>query len=218
MGAIRYGLFDVQCGQLDSKQVNLLRDLSLFYTKDIVSTILVPIITQRDSLSLRVLDWLVTNYAKKNSIVYRHRNAKVDADGPAHCLINVYSQYKSWLRNYRRRNFDPFRRRNRIHFTHNGTTYETTVGQLNFIRWSHTYGVLDYTRKHLEVIEKDMNHCLNEVREQKTLDRHQNVHRKRKELSNHPLKKCFVYHSDMRDCDNADAASTKRVKSDVRPE
>lgn len=204
MSVTRFGVFEAPTGQLDSKQENLLRDLNLFYTEAVISQVLVPIITQRDSLSLRVLDWLVTNYAKKNSIVYRHRNTNVDPDGPMYCLINIYSQYKSWLRNYRRRNFDPFRRRNRIHFTHKGERHETTVGQLNFIRWSHIYGILDYTRKHLETIEKDMNQCLNEVREQKTEDKRHNVHRKRKELSNHPIKKCFVY--------QIDSATHKRPK------
>jgi hypothetical protein len=188
-----HGIFEAQKGQLDSKQVNLLRDLNSFYTPDIVDRVLVPIITQKDTLSLRVLDWLVTNYAKKNSVVYKHSNTKMKSEGPAYCLINVYSQYKSWLRNYRRRNFDPFRRRNRIYFTHKGERHETTVGQLNFIRWSHVYGVLEYTRQNLDVIEKDMNKCLNDVREQKSLDKQHNVRRKRKELSNYPIKKCFVY-------------------------
>lgn len=207
MTVIKYGVFEAQKGQIDSKQVNLLGDLNIFYSKEVMSTVLIPIITQKDSLSLRVLDWLVTNYAKKNSIVYRHRNASADSGDPGYCLINVYSQYKSWLRNYRRRNFDPFRRRNRIHFTHEGERYETTVGQLNFIRWSHMYGVLEYTRTHLEVIETDMNKCLNDVREQKTMDKRQNVHRKRKELSNHPIKKCFVYH--------VEGTSPKRVRPSV---
>lgn len=196
MGIIKYGIFEVNEGVLDSKQINLIIDLDKFYTSDIVENVLVPIITQKATLSLRVLDWLVTNYAKKNSVVYKHEIMQCDSEDPSCCLINVYSQYKSWLRNYRRRNFDPFRRRSRIHFSHKGERHETTVGQLNFIRWSHSYGVLEYTRNNLGTIEKDMNQCLNEVREQKSIDKKQNVRRKRKELSTQPRKKCFIYRLD----------------------
>jgi hypothetical protein len=186
-----YGIFTSDAA-LDTKQQNLLADLSAIYTPDIIGSVLVPIITQRDTLSLRVLDWLVTNYAKKNSVVYTYR-IKAGGEGTTKCLINVYSQYKSWLRNYRRRNFDPFRRRNRVCFTHDNQEYQTTVGQLNFIRWSYEYGVLDYTRTHLCIIEEDMNTSLNKVREKRDMCKQKNKTRKRSELSTYPHKKCFVY-------------------------
>ena len=31
--------------------------------------------------------------------------------------------------------------------------YETTVGQLNFVYWAYTYGVLDYARTHRETMK-----------------------------------------------------------------
>ena len=58
--------------QLDASRC-LLRSLSSFFTRDKIESLLIPIITQSDKLSLRVLDWLVTNYAKKYSVVYRTR-------------------------------------------------------------------------------------------------------------------------------------------------
>ena len=183
------GQFQYNPLQLDAKQVCLLRSLSAFFTSEKIETLLIPIITQSDQLSLRVLDWLVTNYAKKHSVVYSYTH-----ESGTKALLNVYSDYKCWLRNYRRKDFDPFRRRYRILFTSKaGTEYETTVGQLNFIYWAHTYGVLAYARAHLETIENDMNASLSKVKQQKEQDRRAGHKRKRHELSQLPATRCFVY-------------------------
>ena len=183
------GPFRFAKGDIDVKQESILEQLQIFYTKEHLKSVLVPIITQKDAVSLRVLDWLVTNYSKKNNIVYMHR-----VEGKS-CLINIYSTYKNWLRNFRRRNFDPFRRRSRIEFTLEEKSYTTTVGQLNFIYWSHLYGILDYTREHLKGIEEDMNRCLNVVRATKRKSEQNGLQYKRRELSSHPRNKCFIYSS-----------------------
>lgn len=173
---------------LHPKQYNRLVDMSDYYTAERIHTLLLPIITQQDALSLRVLDWLVTNYAKKNNVVYEY-----EVEPGERLMLNVYSEYKSWLRNYRRRNFDPFRRRTRLYFVHQGVQHETTVGQLNFIYWADTFGVLAYTRKNLQTIEKDMNRSLSQVRRLKEEEGARGVKRKRRELSAAPRNKCFVY-------------------------
>ena len=182
------GPFRFEPSTLDSKQVQRLHVLSAFYTQERIDTLLVPIITQQDELSLRVLDWLVTNYAKKHNVVYEH-----EQQPGKRLLINVYFEYKAWLRNYRRKNFDPFRRRERITFATDGREEETTVGQLNFVYWAHTYGVLAYTRAHLATIEQDMNRSLGEVKRQKEADRREGKKRKRQELSQLPSARCMVY-------------------------
>lgn len=53
---------------ITGKTLLLLESLLDYYSKHI--NILTSIITQKNTLSLRILDWLVTNYAKKNNIVY----------------------------------------------------------------------------------------------------------------------------------------------------
>lgn len=185
----QHGRFQYDPACLDSKQVQRLQRMAEFYTQERIDTLLVPIITQKDVLSLRVLDWLVTNYAKKNNVVYEYAPRQGER-----LLINVYNEYKAWLRNYRRKNFDPFRRRERITFqTTDGQEEETTVGQLNFVYWAHTYGVLTYTREHLATIEQDMNQSLGQVKQQKEADRRQGKKRKRQELSQLPSSHCMVY-------------------------
>lgn len=189
---LRTGHFRHPPGHLDAKQVCLLRQLSAFYTQDNIEKVLIPILTQSDHLSLRVLDWLVTNYAKKHSVVYAYTHRQGGA--VTKTLLNVYSDYKCWLRNYRRKDFDPFRRRFRIWFdSRAGEKHETTVGQLNFIYWAHTYGVLEYARAHRATIEQDMNASLSQVKEQKERDLKAGHKRKRHELSRPPASRCFVY-------------------------
>ena len=54
---------------------------------------MIPIITGKSKISLRVLDWLVTNYAKKNNIIYELSNSKIRH-------FNMYLEYKSQLKAY----------------------------------------------------------------------------------------------------------------------
>lgn len=130
----------------ETKHDVLLRDCEQFYGPQEMET-LRGILARPTGISLRVFDWLVTNYSKKNNIVYNC----VTAEGEE-ITFNMHLQYKMCLKGYQKRYFDPFRRRNRIMF--NGL--KTTVGQLNFFKWALTYGVVDYTRKHFDEIETDM--------------------------------------------------------------
>ena len=91
--------------ELSQRQVSILRRIHLFFTPEIIANMLIPLINQQCGISLRSLDWLVTNYAKKHNIVCRARNQT---------MFNIYHGYKVALTHFRRRNFDPFRRRSRI--------------------------------------------------------------------------------------------------------
>lgn len=111
-------------------------------------SVFIPLITQETGVSLRALDWFVTNYSKKIQLRLQS--------------VNVHVSYKTMLAQYRRKHFDPFRRYQtasddgKVSFTHGGVTYQTTVGQVNFIVWAHERGVLDYTKAHINDIEADM--------------------------------------------------------------
>lgn len=138
------------------KRTTLFESLKEFYV-DPVRLETLTFLLSRDStsqpLSLRVLDYLVTNYAKKHNVVYY----TVDSDG-LQKNFNLYIEYKSQLKAYSKRWFDPFCRRERIDFPGTGgEVLVTTVGQLNFMRWAMTNGVVEYAREHLEAVENDMN-------------------------------------------------------------
>lgn len=56
----------------------------------------------------------------------------------------MHNSYRTSLRAYGKKRFDAFRRNSRIDF--NGVT--TTPGQLNFVRWAISTGVMDYITEH----------------------------------------------------------------------
>jgi hypothetical protein len=141
-------------------------------------------VTQESTISLRALDWLVTNYSKKNNIVCKTKNG---------ALFNIYHGYKTALSHFRRRNFDPFRRRQRIILTYNDQEYETTVGQCNFIHWAYQSGVLQYAMDNCLEIERDMNLAalINKTERKNQVEK--GIPHRRRELSKAPVTKCSVY-------------------------
>ena len=133
----------------------LMTSLSKFYLDEKNINILIPIVNGLSKISLRVLDWFVTNFCKKhNTVIHYHR------DGKPNKLI-VHLDYKNQLKAYSKKQFDPFCRRERINFIYGkGNELLTTVGQLNFFRWAIEYHVLDYINDNLDIIEADMNNSL----------------------------------------------------------
>jgi hypothetical protein len=118
---------------------------------------MLPILNQTAHISLRILDYFVTNYAKKKKIIYLQSNK----------YFNVFLNYKAQLKAYSKKQFDPFCRKMRkmqgkqidesIHFEYDtGKIIETTVGQLNFFKWAIENGVLAYIVDHLTDIVEDM--------------------------------------------------------------
>ena len=130
-----------------------LRNLYQFYLcNDNIFKIL-PIITSNSNISIRVLDWFVTNYSKKYNIIYKLNKQDINGDK----IFNVFLQYKCQLKSYKKKLFDPFCRKQRIAFHYDESKCViTTIGQLNFFRWAIKYGVLKYVEDHLNEITTDM--------------------------------------------------------------
>lgn len=137
------------------KQQLIMKSLKEFYDKNNID-IIIPILQGNTKLSLRIIDWFVTNYSKKNNIRYdleKHKNNKKFYE-----QFTVHLNYKNQLRAYTKKSFDPFCRRNRIQFPYNEENFLiTTVGQLNFFKWSIENKVIDYIKENLTEIDKDMN-------------------------------------------------------------
>lgn len=173
--------------QLNPRQLSILAKLSSYYSDDKVLTVLQPLINQEGNISLRALDWLVTNYAKKHNIVCLSQN---------NTLFNIHHGYKIALTYFRRRNFDPFRRRQRIQVICPGETtiqMVSTVGQCNFLQWADVNGVLLFARENSKAIEADMNTSTANTKAEKRKSNETGVILKRKELSSAPSAKCLVY-------------------------
>lgn len=137
-----------------------------FYKTEMNKLILISIVKQNTAISLRLLDWLVTNYSKKHNVHYELNSNNTEYI-LSHKNFNLWNDYKNQLKSYSKKQFDPFCRRQRILF--NIKTFSisdnneldadvivTTVGQLNFFRWAIVNKVIDYAFDHLAEIESDM--------------------------------------------------------------
>lgn len=144
------------------KEETLINFLLGFYKNK--SELLKDIINQNTPLSLRLLDWLVTNYSKKYNIIYplMYNGEKM--------YFNIYLDYKNQLKAYSKKFFDPFCRQKRILINCNtfkwkeyvgekitGDYIVSTVGQLNFFRWFIENKIFEYAMANIKLIDADMN-------------------------------------------------------------
>jgi len=172
---------------ISSKKDLLMKSLINFFSNKNNLNMVIPIITGKSKISLRILDWFVTNYSKKNNIHYEvvdnitKSRKKLEKENKMKNFI-VYLDYKSQLKAYSKKQFDPFCRRERISFIdHDNNELITTVGQLNFFRWSIENDIINYINENYDVIENDMNNSLRNLYKKNDTDK--NTRRKRTELS-----------------------------------
>jgi hypothetical protein len=118
---------------------------------------MLSVINGTTNISLRIMDWFVTNYSKKHYTVYDLIGGTAGTSIPAK-RFKVYVDYKLKLRAYSKKRFDPFCRWDRINVPYkNGTYIQTTLGQLNFFKWAIENEVIRYIQENYSAIEADMN-------------------------------------------------------------
>ena len=133
----------------------LLTNLMEFYSGGPRLLKMLGIINGENRISLRIVDWFVTNYAKMNFTVYE---IQVKDGSSETTRFKVYQDYKLKLKAYSKRRFDPFCRWERITIPYDeNSSMETTIGQLNFFKWAIENKIIDYIQEHYTEIEKDMN-------------------------------------------------------------
>ena len=139
---------------IENKQKLLMNRLDEFFNEREHFEQLVSLLEQTTPISLRLLDWVVTNYSKKNCVYLKvERNGVVET-------VNLFLDYKAHLKSFSKRSFDPFCRRERIIVTFDvdeqKRRFLTTPAQLNFYKWCIQTGVTQYCSDNLEVLEADM--------------------------------------------------------------
>ena len=153
----------------------LLNNLLEFYKGNENMDKMLNIINGESRISLRIIDWFATNYAKKYYTVYQLQGTEN--------RFKVYNDYKLKLKAYSKRRFDPFCRWDRITVPYNENSHiQTTIGQLNFFKWALENHVVDYIEQNYANIEKDMNNR-NSTSKNKALDNKNKTRKKREELS-----------------------------------
>ena len=170
------------------KDTLLLESLHNFYVKPYNRDKLLHLLNDHDSISLRSIDWFITNYSKKNNtyyIVYEDKDGLPsfsDIDNKYVNNMNVFHSYKSQLKAYSKKKFDPFCRRDRILFKIDDKySVETTLGQLNFFKWAISNMIVDYIELNKDEIEYDMNSSLKLMK--LNSDKKNGSRKKRQELS-----------------------------------
>tara|TARA_A100001015_G_scaffold306105_1_gene399872 strand:+ start:1034 stop:1609 length:576 start_codon:yes stop_codon:yes gene_type:complete len=167
----------------------LYESLVNFYDDEYNKNKLKDILLSNDNkISLRSIDWFITNYSKKNNIFYTtYYNKTINSydfhkqgDDDITKNVNVYLSYKSQLKAYSKKKFDPFCRRDRITFDIDDDIVETTIGQLNFFKWAIENMIIEYVIKNKKDIEKDMN---NSLKISKNSHKKNDERKKRQELS-----------------------------------
>lgn len=137
-----------------SQQDWLLSELLDFYKNrdylDILKKIINRefIIHKSKKVSIRIVNWFVTNYAKQHFTVYELEKER----------FFVWTRFRSAEDGYSKDLFDPYCRKDRIMIPYDETTnIITTIGQLNFFKWAIVNKVVDYIVEHYDAITQDMN-------------------------------------------------------------
>ena len=177
---------------LSSKSILLKIKLLDFYKIPENLGVLLPIILQQTRLSLRSLDWFVTNYSKKyntNYILFKNNENNV---------YFPFKSYKSQLKAYSKKYCDPFCRRERVIFDYQNESIInfkpnihighkqyiiTTIGQLNFFKFAIQDSIIKYAIDNIIEIENDMNNTLKNREQEKKSNFMEVKSIKRKELS-----------------------------------
>ena len=129
----------------------LLNKLMLFYNDEQNFEKMWSIINGKSNISLRIVDWFVTNYSKKYYTVYEIKKNNILE------RFKVYNNYKLNLKSYSKKRFDPFCRWDRITIPYKGNHIQTTLGQLNFFKWAIENNIIKYIEENYKDIDIDMN-------------------------------------------------------------
>ena len=146
---------------MENKSLKLLKSLEKYYTNTnhlyVIHDIMSKDETSSTGLSLRIIDWLVTNYSKTHNVSYLLNKQ----------VFNLHQSYKNMLKAYSKKMFDPFRRHERVYikcdFLNDGYM-ETTVAQLMFFKWCIEHNILEYAKTHKKNIKKNMEKHVKKVK------------------------------------------------------
>lgn len=139
--------------KIHCKQELIVSSLQRFYSGRQDLPEVVELLKGTSAMSLRLIDWFVTNYSKTHCTSYILNGQE----------FVVYMNYKNQLKAYSKKLFDPFCRRERIQFQIPGhEPFITTVGKLNFFRWAIEKDILNYIKLNQQEIEKEMNAAMRE--------------------------------------------------------
>ena len=117
----------------------LLRNKDMFFDKFFE-------IILNDKIKIFVIDFFITVYSNKKNIII-----ETSKDN----YIDVYNDYKTQLKSYNKKYFDPYKRFKKIELEHKNQKIITTIGQMNFFKWLITNNIIDYIEKNYDYIYQE---------------------------------------------------------------
>ena len=140
--------------KIDCKPELVISSLQRFYSSHPEIEKVLTYLNGEAPLSLRIIDWFVTKYSRKNFVRYQLNGQD----------FLVYLSYKGQLKAYSKQYFDPNCRRERIMFKiKDEEQFMTTIGKLNFFRWALETKILEYIEAHEEEIRTGYNSYLKDT-------------------------------------------------------
>ena len=140
--------------KIECKPELVISSLQRFYSTHPEINKVLTYLTGDAPLSLRIIDWFVTKFSRKNFVHYQLNGQD----------FLVYLSYKGQLKAYSKQYFDPNCRRERIMFKiPDQEQFMTTIGKLNFFRWALESKILDYIETHEEEIRTGYNSYLKDT-------------------------------------------------------
>lgn len=141
---------------------------------------ILPYIEHKGPVSLRIIEWFVTNYSK----IY---------------FPDIYRKYISYRNNWKRPLFDCFARQGRrsvlIYLHFEDRKYPTTVAQLHYLVWAYLNSVLKHCVALETAIEDHMVQTLKQNQQTKELAKKLGLEKKRSTLTKVQIKNACVVHT-----------------------
>lgn len=153
--------------QISSQESRLIKGFEFFYESLTNIKEFTEIINTKSDISIRLIDYFVTKYSRKNKISYKLDNS----------VFNISQSYKHKLKKHQKKNFDPFARGIRIPYYVGNTWIITTIGQLNFYEWFISNKILEFVIANKEPIEFDMNKN-KKIKSNITIKKPKNIYKK----------------------------------------
>lgn len=128
---------------LNSQEMIVIKNFESFFYQSNNYEILLNFLQNQNKISLRVIDYFLTNYCQNNKVMLDK--------------FNVYQSYKIQLKNFHKKYFDPCSRGLRVPFFYQkDKCILTTICQLNFFKWFIENKIDKYVLENYEMIKKHM--------------------------------------------------------------
>jgi hypothetical protein len=144
--------------QMESREKRAMRPLLNFFSHNAnFKQFLDVVVFKTRHLPLRVLDWFVTNYLKKNDVCYEIKRPNGTSE-----IFCVYRSYRAQLKGHKKKEFDPCCRGDTIVLEYESPSdgekiaFETAICQLKFFKWAIENLILNYVETHFEIITSDL--------------------------------------------------------------